>query len=133
MTNVQFAAMGAKRNVIVTGSMISAEAGDLMRENNLSAIVVPGSPTSSEIAQAVETYGRLDCAHQCTWTEGLFIQGLLNVFQSRLFTGLAPSKKIPEISNQVGRFLTTQLLVHPFERFILHDSGLKPMVHQAVK
>ena len=41
------------RNVIITGSLISAEACELMQRNNLSAIVLPGTPSSAEIADAV--------------------------------------------------------------------------------
>lgn len=49
--------MSGARCIVITGSMIAPAAASMMRENSLRAVVVPGVPSSTEIAEAVRKNG----------------------------------------------------------------------------
>lgn len=48
--------MNKPRRIVITGSMISSVAEVLLRDNDLEAVVVPGAPSSAEIAEAVRKH-----------------------------------------------------------------------------
>ncbi len=48
--------MDRPRSIVVAGAMIAPGASRLLDENNLKAVVVPGIPTSSQIAEAVRKH-----------------------------------------------------------------------------